>query len=223
MAVSDRHERMHRPSAQADPRGVGAVHGGRRGADGSTRPKRRLVRRSRPTAASSATCSSRRVARLPPGQRLVFTMRHHEGLKLWEIASALGLAEGTVKRQLHAAVHRLRACPAGGERDDWRTGMTAAIASIRPTSSCISTTSSMRTDARASKRTSPAATAAVRRCRICTSSVVRLPPVRASMRRRRGNGRDSCDGWMRRAGSRRRGRREPSGGRRWPSRRRWCW
>lgn len=49
------------------------------------------------------------IARLPPGQRLVFTMRHHEGLKLSEIATGLGLAEGTVKRQLHAAVHRLRA------------------------------------------------------------------------------------------------------------------
>ena len=49
------------------------------------------------------------IARLPPGQRLVFTMRHHEGLKLSEIAEALGLAEGTVKRQLNAAVHRLRA------------------------------------------------------------------------------------------------------------------
>jgi RNA polymerase sigma-70 factor (ECF subfamily) len=48
------------------------------------------------------------IARLPPGQRLVFMMRHHEGLKLSEIAEALGLAEGTVKRQLHAAVHRLR-------------------------------------------------------------------------------------------------------------------
>jgi RNA polymerase sigma-70 factor (ECF subfamily) len=49
------------------------------------------------------------IQRLPPGQRLVFTMRHHEGLKLSEIADALNLAEGTVKRQLHAAVHRLRA------------------------------------------------------------------------------------------------------------------
>jgi len=49
------------------------------------------------------------IARLPPGQRVVFTMRHHEGLKLSEIADALGLADGTVKRQLHAAVHRLRA------------------------------------------------------------------------------------------------------------------
>ena len=48
------------------------------------------------------------IARLPPGQRIVFVMRHHQGLKLGEIATALGLAEGTVKRQLHAAVHRLR-------------------------------------------------------------------------------------------------------------------
>lgn len=48
------------------------------------------------------------IARLPAGQRIVFVMRHHQGLKLTEIAGALGLAEGTVKRQLHAAVHRLR-------------------------------------------------------------------------------------------------------------------
>jgi RNA polymerase sigma-70 factor (ECF subfamily) len=48
------------------------------------------------------------IQRLPPGQRVVFIMRHHQGLKLGEIAQALGLAEGTVKRQLHAAVHRLR-------------------------------------------------------------------------------------------------------------------
>jgi RNA polymerase sigma-70 factor (ECF subfamily) len=48
------------------------------------------------------------IRRLPAGQRVVFLMRHYEGLKLGEIAAALGLAEGTVKRQLHAAVHRLR-------------------------------------------------------------------------------------------------------------------
>jgi len=48
------------------------------------------------------------IGRLPPGQRVVFVMRQHQGLKLGEIAEALGLAEGTVKRQLHAAVHRLR-------------------------------------------------------------------------------------------------------------------
>lgn len=45
---------------------------------------------------------------LPPQQRLVFTMRHFEGMKLIDIAEALGIAEGTVKRQLHSAVHRLR-------------------------------------------------------------------------------------------------------------------
>jgi len=48
------------------------------------------------------------VDRLPPRQRVIFVMRHFEELKLSEIANALGLAEGTVKRQLHAAVHRLR-------------------------------------------------------------------------------------------------------------------
>ena len=48
------------------------------------------------------------IGRLPPGQRVVFVMRHRQGLKLTQIADALGLAEGTVKRQLHAAVHRLR-------------------------------------------------------------------------------------------------------------------
>jgi RNA polymerase sigma-70 factor (ECF subfamily) len=48
------------------------------------------------------------IGRLPNGQRVVFVMRHHQGMKLCEIADSLGLAEGTVKRQLHAAVHRLR-------------------------------------------------------------------------------------------------------------------
>ena len=48
------------------------------------------------------------IDKLPPRQRLIFVMRHHEGLKLHEIASALGLQDGTVKRQLHSAVHRLR-------------------------------------------------------------------------------------------------------------------
>jgi RNA polymerase sigma-70 factor, ECF subfamily len=48
------------------------------------------------------------IAALPKGQRIVFVLRHRQGLKLCEIADALGLAEGTVKRQLHAAVQRLR-------------------------------------------------------------------------------------------------------------------
>jgi RNA polymerase sigma-70 factor (ECF subfamily) len=62
------------------------------------------------------------IGRLPHGQRIVFVMRHHQGLKLSEIAEALGLAEGTVKRQLHAAVHRLR----GRLRGAWVTTAAAA-------------------------------------------------------------------------------------------------
>lgn len=48
------------------------------------------------------------VDRLPPQQRAIFAMRHFEGMKLIDIADSLGVAEGTVKRQLHSAVHRLR-------------------------------------------------------------------------------------------------------------------
>ena len=65
------------------------------------------------------------IARLPNGQRSVFVMRHHQGLKLSEIAESLGLAEGTVKRQLHAAIHRLR----GRLRGAWTT--TGAVAGER--------------------------------------------------------------------------------------------
>jgi RNA polymerase sigma-70 factor (ECF subfamily) len=50
----------------------------------------------------------RAVDQLPPQQRAIFCMRHFEGMKLVDIAAALGVAEGTVKRQLHSAVHRLR-------------------------------------------------------------------------------------------------------------------
>ena len=64
------------------------------------------------------------IERLPPRQRLIFTMRHFEGLKLSEIADALDLAEGTVKRQLHAAVQRLRGA--------LRSSLTVRAAAERP-------------------------------------------------------------------------------------------
>jgi RNA polymerase sigma-70 factor (ECF subfamily) len=48
------------------------------------------------------------IGHLPPRQRLIFVMRHYQELKLTDIAGALGLQEGTVKRQLHAATRRLR-------------------------------------------------------------------------------------------------------------------
>lgn len=45
---------------------------------------------------------------LSPMQRLVFTMKHYEGYKLREIASATSCAEGTVKKYLFEAVRRLQ-------------------------------------------------------------------------------------------------------------------
>ena len=48
-------------------------------------------------------------ARLPERQREVFRLRFYAGLELDEIASAMGVHLGTVKTQLHRAVHRLRA------------------------------------------------------------------------------------------------------------------
>jgi len=45
---------------------------------------------------------------LPPQQRLVFTLRHHEGFKLREIASMVGCRLGTVKRYLFEATRTMR-------------------------------------------------------------------------------------------------------------------
>ena len=45
---------------------------------------------------------------LPPQQRLVFTLRHHEGFKLKEIASMVGCRLGTVKRYLFEATRTMR-------------------------------------------------------------------------------------------------------------------
>ena len=45
---------------------------------------------------------------LSPQQRLVFALRHYEGYKLREIAEILECAEGTVKKHLFTATHRMR-------------------------------------------------------------------------------------------------------------------
>jgi RNA polymerase sigma-70 factor (ECF subfamily) len=45
---------------------------------------------------------------LPPQQRLVFTLRHHEGYRLREIAVMIGCRVGTVKRYLFEATRTMR-------------------------------------------------------------------------------------------------------------------
>ncbi|HEX8180326.1 MAG TPA: sigma-70 family RNA polymerase sigma factor [Pyrinomonadaceae bacterium] len=49
------------------------------------------------------------LAALPTQQRLVFLLKHHEGMTYEEIASALGCQPGTVKKALFRAVEKLRA------------------------------------------------------------------------------------------------------------------
>ncbi|MBZ0199249.1 MAG: sigma-70 family RNA polymerase sigma factor [Ignavibacteriaceae bacterium] len=45
---------------------------------------------------------------LSPKQKLVFTLKHYEGYKLKEIALMLDITEGTSKKYLFEAVHKLR-------------------------------------------------------------------------------------------------------------------
>ena len=51
---------------------------------------------------------SRAVADLPTGERLVFVLKHHEGMRYGDIAALLGIAEGTVKSRINQARKMLR-------------------------------------------------------------------------------------------------------------------
>ncbi|HEU5471415.1 MAG TPA: SigE family RNA polymerase sigma factor [Actinophytocola sp.] len=48
------------------------------------------------------------LAALTPHQRAVVVLRYWDGLSVAETAAALGISQGTVKSQLHRAVHALR-------------------------------------------------------------------------------------------------------------------
>jgi len=50
----------------------------------------------------------RALQEIPDRQRTVFVMKHDQGMKLKEIARALGIGEGTVKAYLFRAVENLR-------------------------------------------------------------------------------------------------------------------
>lgn len=45
---------------------------------------------------------------LSPQQRMVFTLRHYDGIKLREIAAMMDCAEGTVKKYPFTATERMR-------------------------------------------------------------------------------------------------------------------
>ncbi len=46
---------------------------------------------------------------LSPKQRMIFTLKHYEGYKIREIAEIMDIGEGTVKKTLFEAVHKMRA------------------------------------------------------------------------------------------------------------------
>ena len=46
---------------------------------------------------------------LSPQQKMVFTLKHYQGLKLREIAEMMQCSEGTVKKHLFTAIQRMRA------------------------------------------------------------------------------------------------------------------
>ena len=48
------------------------------------------------------------VAKLPPAQKKIFILKHLEGMKISEVAAAVGCREGTVKAHLFKACRNLR-------------------------------------------------------------------------------------------------------------------
>lgn len=57
------------------------------------------------------------VEQLPDEQKLVFTLRHYQGLSYEDIADALQVPLGTVKWRIHEAVRRLGAWRAASRRE----------------------------------------------------------------------------------------------------------
>lgn len=75
---------------------------------------RELLRRSR-----EVERIERAIEELPPRQKLVFVLRHFQGLKLAEIAEVLNSPLGTVKATLHNALQKLQGALVGsGEIDE---------------------------------------------------------------------------------------------------------
>jgi len=54
-------------------------------------------------------CILRALGRLSPRERMVFELKHYQGLKLRTVAGLLNTTEGTIKNTLFRATHKLRA------------------------------------------------------------------------------------------------------------------
>jgi RNA polymerase sigma-70 factor (ECF subfamily) len=54
-------------------------------------------------------CILRALGRLSPRERMVFELKHYQGMKLRTVAGILNTTEGTIKNTLFRATHKLRA------------------------------------------------------------------------------------------------------------------
>jgi len=54
-------------------------------------------------------CIVRALGRLSPRERMVFELKHYQGMKLRTVAGILNTTEGTIKNTLFRATHKLRA------------------------------------------------------------------------------------------------------------------
>jgi len=80
----------------------GEPHGSKDHASSEPLPDQKVIDRETEDELSMA------MERLSPQQRMVFTLKHYQGLKLREISEILECSEGTVKKHLFTATQRLR-------------------------------------------------------------------------------------------------------------------
>jgi RNA polymerase sigma-70 factor (ECF subfamily) len=86
---------------------MSALHGTRTAA--AKAGQRWVGSAARPRDTELALDLERAIAALPAGARMVFVLHDVQGYKYREIAAQVGIAEGTVKAQLHRARQLLRA------------------------------------------------------------------------------------------------------------------
>ena len=97
-----RKSHAHVPLEEEHDEGEGESHGARALASPEPLPDQRTMD------SEVAVSVENALAILSPQQRMVFTLKHYQGLKLREIAEAMECSEGTVKKHLFVATQRMR-------------------------------------------------------------------------------------------------------------------
>ncbi len=99
---SRRKKHAHVPIADEYDENEGEPHGSRAVASNDPLPDQRAIDE------EVAVNVREALETLSPKQKLVFTLKHYQGLKLREIAEAMECSDGTVKKHLFVATQRMR-------------------------------------------------------------------------------------------------------------------